>query len=189
MPTPNSNKQAELEIYAANVRQLILKIERLKKVEIAETDLVLQTQDWTELFYDEIPLERLQETYLRETRMHKTPYFINAFDILRAYRELIAEEKSVAEKIEIEARKKMSSIEKCVNARDHLNDRGDRLYLGMFGKFDLKLACVDCRRTAYFQQRERYFNKLRLRNARIILFFSIISQDILTASMLKKLFL
>lgn len=47
--------------------------------------------DWMEAFEDAIPLDRLRDAFTRALRVHESSFPVNAFDILKAYRQIEAE--------------------------------------------------------------------------------------------------
>lgn len=183
--------ERSFKIYLANVRQLLTKIRRLKLAEpLDESEFSQIALDWAEILITEVPLDRMTEVYIYTVKNHNKPYFIDAFDILASMRTILKlEAEAEANRIK-ESQSKIDAVELCLYKSEHINSEGESYYLNpATNQFDLILPCVHCRKKAYHLQRERWFTTRRLRNAKLLLLFSIIKGDVVTALVMKECFL
>lgn len=140
-------------MYQANIIELLKRIRRLANAApLSAPELALQSEDWTDILIDEVPLEWLPDLYKRAAWNHPNSHMVNAFDLIAEYktkREEIAVEKARIEAIEAE---KNPSL-RCTQVKRHVQTQGHDLAFivayNYYSEKDELLPCPHCRTQAF----------------------------------------
>jgi hypothetical protein len=129
--------------------ELLKRIRRLANAApLSAPELALQSNDWTDLLIDEVPLDWLPDLYKRAAWNHPNSHMVNAFDLIAEYRvkrEEIAAEKKRLEDLEAE----QNPILRCTQKKRHLRyetgDPGNVIAYNYYSEKDEIMPCPHCR--------------------------------------------
>jgi hypothetical protein len=132
-----------------------------RKVEPGELNNMVRV--WHESLSEIIPLEKLSGAFKRAMATHQSSFPVNAFDILKNFHELEAEEKDAARK-ESEKPTTENRVKNCIFYKEHKDDALRPELIGGIEGEEVLLPCPVCRPSQYDRRRREEYAKYRAKH-------------------------